>query len=297
MSSRRSSVSSMPRPVSIALGAGLLVLSVLAGVLLAAHARPSSSAEEIIGGPFDGSNFYDKVFEMLPEHDVTTDVIGVVVNHHLLAPNLIAQALAIGATMEPETIVLIAPDHFAGGAAPFTTSHTSFETPYGTLDGDEALAERLVASGYVLDDAQPYRSEHGITNITAFIAWLMPEAHIVPLIVRDDAVSEAIVLVSEILASFPERTMFVGSFDFTHEATMQQAESNDVRSLAVLEALDTERVSDIAIDSRPGIEVLLRVVRTRGAERFVVTGATNSARVSGNHDQQDVTSYVTGYFY
>lgn len=249
-------------------------------------------------GPFASAGFYEQAFAGVASESIRPEpgVTGILVNHHLLAPQLIARALSHAASDEEVTVVLIAPDHFDAGAAPMTTVSAYWPTPFGTIGPDIDASEVLTGTGYVLVQPEPFHREHGVTNLTAFIRRLMPDALLVPLIVKNGAPEQAVAAVADALAALPEQVLFIGSFDFTHDATMAQAETNDARSIPIIRSLDAGRVSEVAVDSHAGLDLFLRVMRARGAEVFTFLDSTNSARITGNHDQTDVTSYITGLF-
>lgn len=278
----------------------LLTLFVISGLVVfyLSSLRPSVQlAGELVPGPFEGTSFYDHLFESTALLSAQEGVVGVLVNHHLLAPHLIARALSVAATAETITVVLIAPDHFSAGAAPITTTYASFATPYGTLSSVADGVLLVTESGFALAQEEPFHREHGISNITAFITKLMPNARIVPLIVGDLASEQSVFEVAKALGKLSGRVILVGSFDFTHDATVDQAEANDARSIPILEELGTDHIDDISVDSHGGLELFLRAVHARGAEEFILLSSTNSARITGNVEQADVTSYITGYFH
>jgi AmmeMemoRadiSam system protein B len=249
-----------------------------------------------VGGLFGNASFYDGAFDRATLGTSREDVAGIIVNHHLLAPELIVEALSFAATDEPLTVVLIAPDHFNAGAAPITTGYVRFTTPYGDIEPDIQAIGKLVEGDFVLGQDEPFEQEHGIFNITAFIKRLMPNATIVPLIVKDTVPSEALRDVSLAIQDIEGDILVVGSFDFTHHATMREAELNDAHSAAILRKLDYGRIDEIAVDSHAGLSLVMRTMMLLQAHTFTVLNSTNSARVTKQYGQTDVTSYITGLF-
>lgn len=258
----------------------------------------SPAATLVFPGPFESAAFYEQAFAATASGSIphVPDAAGILVNHHLLGASLIVRALSVAATDDPLTVVLIAPDHFSAGAAPMTTVSGRWLTPLGDLESDGSAVRALVATGYVLAQPEPFMREHGITNLTAFIRYLYPDAELVPVIVKDSASGRAVTAVADVLSALSGPVLYIGSFDFTHEATMARAEANDARSIPIISALDTGRISEVAVDSHAGLELFLRVMRARGADEFTLLDSTNSARLTGNRGQTDTTSYINGFF-
>lgn len=219
----------------------------------------------------------------------------VLVNHHLLAAPFIARIMAGIATPDPVTIVLVSPDHFTNGIAPATSVIADWPTPYGDMPADAGAITALASAGAVDLRAAPFVHEHGITNVTMFIRRELPQARLVPVIIRADASSKSMETLAQAITRLPGRVLIVGSFDFTHEATDAVAQANDARSLRILEEGDPDAGSGIAVDSVPGIRLMMRLAQLRGL-RFIVVDRSDSARLFGDLTRTDVTSYITGYW-
>jgi AmmeMemoRadiSam system protein B len=177
-----------------------------------------------------------------------------------------------------------------------TTVAARWPTPYGTLGTDQAVVDQLDRGMYIEQQSSPFITEHGIFSITPFIARAMPHARIVPLIIKDTAPAAAIREAVALIAGLPGRILLVGSFDFTHDSTMAQAEANDRRSLPIVAGLDEARIDQVAVDSHAGLATFLAAVKARRGSHFTLLDSTHSARLTGHYDQTDVTSYIIGYF-
>jgi AmmeMemoRadiSam system protein B len=219
----------------------------------------------------------------------------VLVNHHLLASHLIARALSVVASEEPIIVVLVAPDHFSLGVAPATSVIARWPTPFGTIEPATDVINRLTSRRVVHLQERPFIREHGITNITMFIKKVLPRAKLAPIVVRDDASAAAVVVLAEAIADLPGRVLVIGSFDFTHDATDTVARTQDDRSLAILTGADAAAADGIAVDSVPGVRLLMDIAKRRELQ-FTVLDMTNSSRILGQPDRTDVTSYITGFW-
>jgi len=259
--------------------------------------------KEIGAGPFHYSafsdkNFFDKAFEKAkPTQNIEGEIKGVLVNHHLLAPDLIAEAFNAAADDRPKTVILISPNHFFAGRGQVISSEYDWQTPYGVLEADHDFVLKLKQTGTVNIDEAPFEKEHGISNIVAFIKKKMPEAKFVPLIIKDTASAKEIdSLVSALEKILPDDALIAASFDFSHYLPSDTADFHDEKSLPILDSLNYESADPLDIDSRPGLEIFLKIIKARGAKSFSLSSHTNSAKVLNDKNIFETTSYITGVF-
>lgn len=199
----------------------------------------------------------------------------ILVPHHLLASSLIEQTFEQVRGEVPQTVVIISPDHFDQGHR------------YGTTNVPEI-------SKWLGVESKPFVREHGVYNITPYVKKFFPHAKIIPVIIKDSAPEKFTSLLAADLSYLPTDTLFVGSFDFSHNADLKTTKARDIKSLAVLESGNWENLSDVSVDSIGGLRLFLQVAKNRNLGKFVLTQNTNSALLSGRTAQPDVTSYIVG---
>ncbi len=234
----------------------------------------------------------------MPFIKIQDTAFGAIVNHHLLAPDLIARVFSALASNKIKTIVLISPNHFSRGKGDIISSSYNWKTPYGILQADDSLIRKLSASAGVSIEEDPFKEEHGIFNIAPFIKKSFPDARIAPLIIKDSfqlsgKKDEQASRLNEII---PQDALIIGSFDFSHTLPPQAAEFHDEKALAVLESLDYSETDFLDIDSKPGLYLFLKLMQEREAGRFTLFDHTNSAEILGDPKIDDTTSYITGVF-
>jgi len=236
---------------------------------------------------------YAEAGEVAPDASVK----GVLVPHHLLAAKLVAGAFGRIATDRDATVVLVSPNHFSAGRGRIITTAASWRTPYGTLPGDCAAVEALKAAGAASVEEAPFEKEHGVSGIVPFIRKSLPHARVVPVIVRDDASDADLEKFAQAARRiFGPDTLFVASFDFSHELTDTAAKFHDRMSLAVVDAFDDAGARALDIDSMPGLRLSMRLLEQAGAPRFSLVEGSNSSELTHRPDQPDVTSYLAGTF-
>ncbi len=247
---------------------------------------------------FSSKSFFDDGYTnaIRPEID-GSKIKGVIVNHHLLAPHLIASTIGTLATNDAVTVVVISPNHFRVGNGQIISSVYGFDTPYGILKSDCNAISILQKEKVLSVDESPFDNEHGITGIVPFIKKSLPNAKIIPVIVKDtldeEELNNFVNAVYEILGN---RVLVVGSFDFSHYLSDNVAQFHDAKSLSVIRNFDYEAMKTIDTDSVPGLEIVLKYFEKEGARHFDLIAHTNSAQVLKDPSIDGTTSYVNGAF-
>ncbi|MFS8158907.1 MAG: AmmeMemoRadiSam system protein B, partial [Candidatus Roizmanbacteria bacterium] len=121
----------------------ILIISIVGGYLgsfaLNKQAEVAKPIQETSFLHHDSSpykkEFFLKLFDSVKNHpEIKKDTIkGIIVNHHLLAGQFIAEAINLIATDKPITVVLVSPNHFARGKGSITSTISSWSTPYGVI--------------------------------------------------------------------------------------------------------------------------------------------------------------------
>lgn len=247
---------------------------------------------------FSQKDFYEQAYTTAkPLASHLNDVKGVLVNHHLLAGNFIAESFNNISTTAPITVLLISPNHFSAGKGSIIVSNSKWKTPYGNLLPDSEFINSLVKEGLVSLEEDPYDQEHGISGIVAFIKKSLPNAKVAPIIINDRlSISEAMSIASNIESRLPKNAMVVGSFDFSHYLTLPAADFHDLESLSAVENFNFEAIPRLDIDSRSGLAIFLKILQIKGAGKFNLLEHNNSAVLAKDESALETTSYFTGYF-
>ena len=74
------------------------------------------------------------------------------------------------------------------------------------------------------------------------------------------------------------------------------AESRDEESQRTISTFDLDRARESSVDSRKGLWLLLASLRDLGRVTVQFAEHTNSARLTANPNQPDVTSYFSVFF-
>jgi AmmeMemoRadiSam system protein B len=246
--------------------------------------------------------FYEKAFAFLSKGPVQAPLSGQavagVVPHHLLAADIIARFYEGLRKEDPEIILLLGPNHYDQGDTAVLTSDLDWATPFGDLETDNDFVGRLrVSFGPIASDRTVIAKEHALTSQVAFIRQAFPQARLVPLILKPSlSESEAIRLAQSISAVVGQKkALLIISADFSHYKDSDTAQAEDKASIAILETMDKEKISSMAVDTPASIQVLMEYASAKGAT-FQLRENSNSAILSGQKDIKSTTSYVSGYY-
>lgn len=249
---------------------------------------------------FSQKENFENAYSLAKSQDYNPAVKGILVNHHLLAASFIAESFNTIATTTPVTVLLISPNHFSAGKGDIITSALSWQTPYGVLEPDLAVVNKLSEEGLANIEEDPFVQEHGISGIVAFVKKSLPKAKIVPLIFRDRMTLSQVMSLADsyqhiLDADKSAHYITVGSFDFSHYLTSRAADFHDVENLSAVESFNFFEIYNLDIDSRPGLAFFLQLLKNNHEQKFTLLEQSNSAKLA-KQDVLETTSYITGYF-
>jgi poly-gamma-glutamate synthesis protein (capsule biosynthesis protein) len=232
---------------------------------------------------------YDK-YKKTPKNESKA----IIINHHLFAPEIIASTLESSSDKEAQSVIIISPDHFEAGKTTVTMCDGIWETPYGTFEADNQLAQKLIEVNGVSVDCGPFAEEHGIKNIIGFVKHAYPNAKVLPIILSENTLLTTINRLAEIISEGDSTV--VGSFDFTHNESISTTRLQDAASLTILSKIDTAKYETVTVDSKKGILLLMEIAKSKKYSGFRPLFMTSASELVGS-DSADNTSYITGYFY
>jgi AmmeMemoRadiSam system protein B len=86
------------------------------------------------------------------------------------------------------------------------------------------------------------------------------------------------------------------SMDFSHNSVASIADFRDRQAQQAISNLDLSKMEELNVDCRKGLWLLLASLRDLGQVKVQVSEHSNSARLTGNPQQPDVTSYFSMFF-
>jgi AmmeMemoRadiSam system protein B len=222
-----------------------------------------------------------------------------IVTHHFLASGLMVRFFAaLHAETSPETIILIGPNHFHHGSANISFSPLPWKTPFGLLQADRRFVPQVKAATHLAEDPEAFTGEHSVGVLIPFLKYYFPQSRVAPILVDVNAQENQLRQLRGLLAGSLQnpRVLVLLSMDFSHNSTSAIADSRDAQAQQAISTLDLNKVEGLNVDCRKGLWLLLASLRDLGEVKVHVSEHTNSARLTGNPRQPDVTSYFSVYF-
>lgn len=286
-------------------GTVVVLMCILLGILfrfLSPHQADvtdgASTNEQKLVSFYQNERDYLEAFEAAGTPPVTP-VHAAITSHHFLAKSLIARTLAGIDSSQIKTVLLISPDHFSAIEDVDTLGVTTlarWDTPFGEVSQNPGQIEALTTTNLVEVQRRPFLTEHGIYTLVPFIKKQLPDATLVPLILRQSTDDQRYQQFGKSLQQLydPQETLLLISSDFTHDKTPIDAQLDDQKSIQALERKQLSAVGDISSDCRICFAVMLGYLDGIDT-RFQLIENKNSFDLSGQ-SPETVTSYVSGYF-
>jgi len=222
-----------------------------------------------------------------------------IVTHHFLASGLMVRFFdTLRSVSPPETVILIGPNHFHHGSANISVSSLPWKTPFGVLESDVRVIQQVKAATNVPEDPEAFTGEHSVGVLIPFLKYYFPRSRVVPILVDVNAQESRLMELRGALAGLLRnpQVLVLLSMDFSHNAVASVADSRDEKSQQAMSTLDLNTVKALNVDCRKGLWLLVASLRDLGQVAVQFSEHTNSARLTGNPRQPDVTSYFTVYF-
>lgn len=226
-------------------------------------------------------------------------VRGGIVTHHFLASGLMVRFFAeIASRSSPKTIILLGPNHYHHGLANISFSSLPWKTAFGELPVEGRLVHAIAAATGLPEDHEAFTGEHSVGVLIPFVKYFFPASHIVPILVDVNAQSYPLRRLRDVLSSALENqdTLLLLSMDFSHNSLSSVADQRDSEAQNVISAMDTSKTEALHVDCRKGLWLLLESLSRVGCHNVLIGEHTNSAHLTRNLNQPDVTSYFTIFF-
>lgn len=195
------------------------------------------------------------------------------------------QTLA-GARDTVRRVVLIGPSHFVRFEGVAASSASAFETPLGRVTVDSTAFAAISPMCHVEINDAAHAREHALEVHLPFLQVVLPQFHLVPLVVGIATVEE----VSAVLEALYDgaETLLVVSSDLSHYYDSATARRLDSQTAGAIEKLNPDGIAEEGACGRLPICGLLRVARKHSL-RPRTLDLRNSGDTSGPRHQ------VVGY--
>ncbi|RLC37361.1 AmmeMemoRadiSam system protein B [candidate division Kazan bacterium] len=238
------------------------------------------------------------IFGQEGEYTISNNTRAVIVSHDYLSYKEINSFYrGLVKSVDPKTIIVLSPNHYERGEGNIQTTGNSFATIDGELLINRYLVRQLNQQRLATINNTSFINEHGITLQAGFIKHFFPSANIVPIILKQNVVSQDITnLVEWLHAISGEDVLIIASLDFSHYLSKTQADINDSKMLAIIQAFDIENLPGPDpfcpfVDSVSALNVLLQYAEGMGATDIQVIHHDNTADILNKPNLDSTTSH------
>jgi hypothetical protein len=194
--------------------------------------------------------------------------------------------------VQPDTIVLLSPDHFFTNQLPLEATRRTWKTLVRDIEADSDL---IAALGLPVTE-RGFLDEHGVTAILGDIARAFPTARIVPIKIASDSTFSDMAGFVEALHARCPTCLLMASVDFSHATTAAVAALHDRLTLRELSSRDAVSLYTKAeVDSPASLAALALWATRHEAERFTLFSHTNSGHLAGTVVGEMTTHIIGSY--
>ncbi|MCC7522462.1 AmmeMemoRadiSam system protein B [Candidatus Uhrbacteria bacterium] len=222
-----------------------------------------------------------------------------VVNHHALMSDLMARIIMpLGDCLDPKpSIIIISPDHFGKSASSVAFHRINYHVDGHQIQIDTDAATRLETGLLFAKEQAPiFENEHGVGALVPFLASSIPDARILPLIVKRSITDQELSLFTEYLAHEISRGTFIlVSSDMSHYLGEVQAKQNDRQTIDAFTTSNAEFFARADDDYTDNGRALAAVIRALGPTSFTFVDRNKiSSEIDGANTF--TTTYITGFW-
>ncbi|MGC8961182.1 MAG: AmmeMemoRadiSam system protein B [Candidatus Bathyarchaeia archaeon] len=204
---------------------------------------------------------------------------------------------------EPETAVILGPNHTGMGSGVSIMNEGEWETPMGRVEVDSETANAIVEASKIIDvDDEAHRLEHSIEVQVPFLQYLYDgRVKIVPLCMMMQDMETSVEVGSAIFEASKDRNITViASSDMTHYEPQRIAERKDKKALDMIESMNIEGLyqaiegENISMCGYGAVAALMQYARASGVERASIEAYKTSGDITG--DFGAVVGYASAVF-
>jgi len=197
---------------------------------------------------------------------------------------------------DPQTIIIISPNHFEQGKGDVQTTDLLWHTSDGDIAPNKEIIDQLSADKIATKETDSFAREHGISLILGDIKKTFPHASLVPIIIKRNTSEKEIDRLATSLNARCPACFVVASVDFSHYQPALLGALHDQLSLRALQNRDIPLLLKHAeVDSPASLAFLAQWAILHHTERFTLFDHTNSGVISG-HPDEEATTHIFGWY-
>ncbi|MFO0752247.1 MAG: AmmeMemoRadiSam system protein B [Thermodesulfovibrionales bacterium] len=253
--------------------------------------RPPAVAGQFYYG--DAARLKDQVEQYAVPAAVKEKAIGILSPHAGLMYSGAVAGAVYSSLRQPDTFLLLGPNHTGLGAPASLMASGEWEIPSGIFSIDEGLAASLLQKApYLAADVQAHAYEHSLEVQLPFIAHFSGGAKIVPLLLMGASLRECEEIGKGLAAAVGEagyEVVIVASSDMSHYVSHETAKRLDGLALQEILALNPEglyatvRRERISMCGVVPVTVMLFAALALGASKARLVKYATSGETSGDY--------------
>jgi AmmeMemoRadiSam system protein B len=216
------------------------------------------------------------------------------VPHHDIALDMILRFYArVSSGRDVRRVWLFAPDHFRRARRAVAVCPSDWTLSAGTLRADGVGVESILKMRMVEARPDLFAAEHGVTIHIPLIRRFLPDATVVPIVLRPDMPDMALLRLRNGLKHLiRDGDLIILSMDLSHYRTPEGLASEDIRTLRVLSEMSPLKTARIDADASRAAALVLLLLKDMGASRGEVMEHADSSSILGRRVESG-TSYAT----
>jgi AmmeMemoRadiSam system protein B len=235
---------------------------------------------------------------LLPENSV---VKAGVIPHHLVAGSMMNDFFQQLSSQAVGTVVVVGPNHFEAGSSNLISAPLEWKSAAGVLESDHELFAALVREQIVAQDDKVLAAEHSTALAVPFIRHYFSGAKFLPVIISSHTSQEELTRLADALYEYDKKQpiLVIGSIDFSHYLTPEQAERNDAVTYDLIDSWDCGALLSKGngfLDSPKTMCLVMELAKKFNVKNIRIFDHSNSAKMIGQ-PTLSCTSYFSFVYY
>lgn len=249
---------------------------------------------------FEQNYFEEGIKKAKEQKGFDYHVRGGVLPHDLFISFIIADFFKRLSFQNPQTIILIGPNHYEKGDFKVLTSLYNWETPFGIVNPDYQLITKVIGKQLAQTDEENLPNDHAVSGLIPFIKYYLPGAKVAPFLLSGHLTKNESEALAKALSDLTDKnSVIVASLDFSHYLTAKKAEQKDEITLGAIKNFNYGQIflfNNDHLDSPPSLAVLLMMMQSFGTVNLDVLNHLNSGSLQKNNFVP-VTSFFSFAYY
>ncbi len=221
----------------------------------------------------------------------TKSIRGAIIPHHDIA-EFFGAHLFSQLSEKVNHVILIGPNHQNISNKNFVVNSKEINTSFGPLYPSQWVTE-LDSYDWIKSDSEIIAREHAITNFVDYIKYFLPQAKLTALMLKRYPNENHLNQLKEMLINqVNNQTIVVGSVDFSHYLTPDEAENKDQITSQMIKKMEINgwfNLDETYLDSPAGVYLLITTMKATDNQPQLIR-QSNSAQIL-NEFTLNTTSY------